>query len=82
MKHYNKIIQKLINIDVIKEETKEHYSNQPQILDHLYRILITESSESLKINSSFKLINQQPGFDKTDLCDKDPYKAKYQLLIN
>ena len=82
MKHYNKIIQKLININVIKEEAKEHYSNQPQILDHLYRILITESSESLKINSLFKLINQQPGFDKTDLCDKDPYKAKYQLLIN
>ena len=32
----------MINFDdVIKEETKEHYPNWPQIPDHPYRILIT-----------------------------------------
>ena len=33
MKHYNKTIQKMINTDVVKEETKEHYLNWPQIPD-------------------------------------------------
>ena len=33
MKHYNKAIQKMINTDVIKEETKEYYSNWLQIPD-------------------------------------------------
>ena len=37
----NKMIQKMINFDDgIKEETKEHNLNLPQIPDHLYGILI------------------------------------------
>ena len=30
----------------------------------------------------FKVINHQPDFDKIYLYTKDPYKAKYQFLIN
>ena len=33
-------------------------------------------------NSLFNLISQQPDIDKIYLCAKDPYEAKYQLLIN
>ena len=39
--------KKMINFDdVIKEETKEHNPNWPQIPDHPYRILITGPSRS------------------------------------
>ena len=34
------MIQKMINFDVIKEETKKHNPNWPEIPDHPYRILI------------------------------------------
>ena len=54
----------MINFDhVIKEETKEHNLNWPEIPDHLYKILITEGSGSGKINSLFNLIIQQPDID-------------------
>ena len=39
-------------------------------------------SGSGKTNSLFNLINQQPDIDKIYLYAKDPYEAKYQLLIN
>ena len=67
--------------DVVKENTKEHNPNWPQILDHPYRILITEGSGSGKINSLFNFINQQPDIDKIYLYAKDPYETKYQFLI-
>ena len=35
-----------------------------------------------KTNSLFNLISHQPGIDKIYLYAKDPYEAKYQLLIN
>ena len=42
---------KMINFDVvIKEETKEDYSNWPQVPDHLYKILIFGGSGSRKTN--------------------------------
>ena len=51
-------MQKMINFDdVIKEETKEHNPNWPQISDHPYRILIIGGSGSGKTNSLFNLIN-------------------------
>ena len=50
--------------DVIKEETKKHNPNWPQIPDHPYRILIIGISGSGKTNSSFNLINHQPDIDK------------------
>ena len=68
--------------DVIEESAKEHNTNWPKNSDHLYRILITGSSASGKTNSLFNLINQQSDIDKIYLYAKDPYKAKYQFLIN
>ena len=50
--------------DVIKEETKKHNPNWPQIPDHPYRILIIGISGSGKTNSLFNLINHQPDIDK------------------
>ena len=50
--------------DAIKENIKEHNPSWPQIPDHLYRILIIESSGAGKTNSLFNLINQQPDIDK------------------
>ena len=75
MYQYNKTIQKTINFDdVTKENIKEHNPNWPQIPDHPYRILIT--------NSLFSLIDHQPDIDKIYLYTKDPNEAKYQFLIN
>ena len=42
MLQYNKTIQKMINFDVIKEETKEHNPNWPEIPDNPHRILTIE----------------------------------------
>ena len=82
MWQYNKTMQKMINFDdVIKEETKWHNPNWPQIPDDPYRILITGGSRSGKKNSLFNLINQQPDIDKVYLYAKDPYEAKYQIYI-
>ena len=68
--------------DVINENIKDYNPNWPQILDHPYRILIIGGSGSGKTNSLFNLINYQPDIDKMYLYVKDPYEAKYQLLIN
>ena len=73
----------MINFDnVTKENIKEHNPNWPQIPDHPYRILIIEGSGSVKTNSLFNLISQQPDIDTICLFAKDPYKTKYQLSIN
>ena len=73
----------MINFDdVTKETIKEHNLKLPQIPDHLHRILIIGGSGFGKRNSLFNLINQEPDIDKIYLYTKDPYEAKYQLLIN
>ena len=54
----------------------------PCIPDHPYRILIIGGSGSGKTNALLNLINHQPDIDKIYLYAKDPYKAKYQFLIN
>ena len=73
----------MINFDdVMKENMKEHSQKWPQIPDHPYRILIIGASGSGKTNSLFNLINYQPGIHKIYLYVKDPYEAKYQLLIS
>ena len=70
--------KKMINFDgVIKENTKEHNPNWPQILDYPYRILIIGGSGSGKTNSLFNLINKEPDIDKSYLYAKDPYEVKY-----
>ena len=68
----------MINFDgVIKENTKEHNPNWPQILDYPYRILIIGGSGSGKTNSLFNLINKEPDINKIYLYAKDPYEVKY-----
>ena len=61
---------------------KEDNPNLPEIPDHPYIILIVWGSGSGKITALLNLINYEPGIDKVVLYGKDPYEAKYQLLIN
>ena len=60
----------------------KHNQKWPYIPDHPYRILIIEGSGSGKANALLNLINNQPDIDKIYLYAKDPYKAKYQSLLN
>ena len=63
-------------------KTKQYHSKWPYIRDHSYKILIIGGSGSGKTNVLLDLINNQPDIDKIYLHAKDPYKAKYQFLIN
>ena len=44
--------------------------------------MIIGGSGSGKTNALLNLINHEPDIDKIYLYAKDPYEAKYQLLIN
>ena len=73
----------MFNFDYItKEDIKEHNPNWPEFPDHPYKILIIGGSGSGKTNALLNLINHEPDIDKNALYTKDPYKAKYQFLIN
>ena len=73
----------MINFDGYANENKiQHNLTWPYLPGHPYRILIIGSSGSGKTNASLNLINNQPDIHKTYLCAKDPYEAKYQLLIH
>ena len=73
----------MINFDDDTNENKiVHNSKWAYIPDHPYRILIVGGSGSRKTNALLNLINIQPDIDKIYLYAKDPYKAKYQYLIN
>ena len=73
----------MINFDeYTNENIIEHNLKWPYIPDHPYRILIIGGSGSGKTNALLNLINNQPDIDKIYLYAKDPYKAKYQYLIN
>ena len=73
----------MFNFDYItKEDIKEHNRKWPEFPDHPYRILIIGGSGSGKTNALLNLIDNEPDTDKIYLHTKDPYKAKYQLLIN
>ena len=67
---------------ITKEDIKKDNLNQLQISDHSYRILIIGGSGSRKRNALLNLINHDPDIDEIYSDAKDPYKAKYQLLIN
>ena len=71
----------MINFDGVTS-IKEHNLNSSQISGHPYRILITGGSGSGKRKSLVNLISQQPDIDKIYWYARDPYKAKYQFLIN
>ena len=53
----------------------------PQISGRTYRILIIWTTGSGKLNVLLNLINYKSYTNKTYLYAKDPYEAKYQLLI-
>ena len=72
----------MINFDDYANENKtQHNSKWPYIPDHPYRILIIGCSGFGKTNALLNLINHQPDIDKIYLYAKDPYEAKYQLVI-
>ena len=73
----------MISFDNYTNKNKtEHNSNESYIPNHPYRILILGGSGSGKTNALLNLINSQPDIDKIYLYAKNPYKAKYQYLIN
>ena len=64
-----------------KRKHKKQNPNWSRILGHPYRILIFGDSGSEKMNYLSNLINHQADIDKIYLHAKNPYEAKYQLLI-
>ena len=73
----------MINFDEYTNENRtEHNPKWSYIPDHPFRILIIGSSGSGKTNALLNLIENQRDIDKIYLYAKDPYKAKYQYLIN
>ena len=70
------------NFDYItKENIKEHNPNWPEIPDHPYRMLIAGASGSEKTDSLLNLINHEADTINFFLYERDPYEAKYKLLI-
>ena len=73
----------MFNLNYItKEDITEHNPNWLELPDHPYRILIVGDSGSGETNALFNLTNNEPDIDKIYLYAKDPYEAKYNLLIN
>ena len=61
----------------------KHNPNWPYIPNHSYEILIIGGSGSGKTNMLLNLIrHQRPDIDKNYIYVRDPFKSKYQLLIN
>ena len=67
--------------DVIKEETKRHNPNWPEIPDHPQRILIIGASVSGKTSPLFNLINQQKDIDKIYLYAKDLNEEEILMIL-
>ena len=69
-----------------KKKINKYNLNCPRFPDHSCRILLTGGTGSGKANALVGLIKQQDGeysiIDKSYLCIKDPFEAKYQYLIN
>ena len=73
----------MINFDYHANENKtENNPKWPYIPDHPYRILIVGGSGTGKTNALLNIINNQSDIDKIYIYARDPYKAKYQYLIN
>ena len=69
--------------DITREKIKKTHPNWPIFLiiisNHPYRIVIIEGSRSGK--TLLNLISHQTDIDKIYIYAKDPFEAKYQLLI-
>ena len=65
---------------MLQKNIKEHNPNWPQILDHLYRILIIEGSGSGKTNLLFTIMSEQPDIDQIYLYPKDLCEAMKQNM--
>ena len=73
----------MISFDNYTSENKTvHILKCLNFPDHTYRILIIGDSGAGKSNALLNLMNNQSDNDKIYLYAKDPYKAKYQYLIN
>ena len=73
----------MINFDdYSNENNSQHNINWPYIPDHPHRILIIGGSGSVKTNTVFNLIDNQPDIDTIYLYAEDLYEPKYQFLIN
>ena len=73
----------MFNFDYItKEDIKEHNPKGTETPDHPYRTLMVGGSGSGKTNVLLNLINKEPDIGKLYLYAKDPYKAKYKILID
>ena len=68
--------------DFTNENNTKHKPKDPYTQDHPYTILITGAFGSGKTNALLRLINNQRYIDQIHLYPKDPYKAKYQCLVN
>ena len=73
----------MINFDdYTNENYTQHNPKWLYIPDHPYRILIIGCSGYGKTNVLLNLINSQPDIDQIYLYAKDPYEAKYPLVID
>ena len=71
----------MFNLDITRENNKEHNEKWPYIPDHPYRILIISGSRTGKTNALHNLIHEQNDIDKIYLYAKDFDEAKYEFLI-
>ena len=73
----------MLNLDDVTKNIyiykKKKNSNWPQIPDNPYKIFIVGGFRYGKTNALFNLISHQTVIE---LYAKDPYEAKYELLIN
>ena len=64
----------MFNFDnITKEDRKEHNSNQPDILQNPYGILIAGGFRSGTKNALFNLISHEPDIDEIYLIAKEPF---------
>ena len=74
-------IPKMLNLDSITNESKEHNQKWPYIPDYRYRVLISGGSGSGKTNPLLNLIEEQDDIDKIYLYGKDLCEPKHKFLI-
>ena len=75
MCQYDKTIQKMIEFDYVTKDIITNNPDWPQILDHLYKILLICNCGLGKTNTLLNLISHQPDINKIYLYAKDPHGA-------